>query len=149
MSHVELLLRDHVKGLGRCGDVVKVATGYARNYLIPNRIAVQATEENKRTMMRRRERLDLEEAARNQEFEARAEALSKLILTSEQRADENGRLYGSVSAAAIAELSNGAIEEKELRMDGAIKDVGEHKVKVHVHGDFEAEITLMVTASEG
>ena len=147
MSQVELLLRDHVKGLGRCGDVVKVSTGYARNFLIPKKIGIQATEENKRMMMRRRERLDLEEAARNQEYEARVAALSNLTLTKTERADENGRLYGSVSAGAIAELSNGAIQEKELRLESPIKEVGEHKVKVHVHGDFEAEITLLVEPS--
>ncbi len=149
MANVELLLRDNVKGLGRCGDVVKVSTGYARNYLIPNRIAIQATEENKRNMVRRRERLDLEESARNQEYEARVEALNNLVLTSPQRADETGRLYGSVNAGVIAELSKGTIEEKEIRLDTTIKSVGEYKVKVHVHGDFEAEITLNVEASEG
>ena len=148
MGHVELLLRDHVEGLGRCGDVVRVTSGFARNYLLPNRIAVQATEENKRMMVRRRQRLDLEEAARNQEFEARVAALNTLVLTSSQRADENGRLYGSVNAAAIAELSGGAIAEKEVRLEGAIKELGEHKIAVHVHGDFEAEITLVVEASE-
>lgn len=148
MSNLELLLRDNVKGLGRCGDIVKVSTGYARNYLIPNRIAIEATEENKHNMIRRSERLDLEESQRNQEYEARVEALSKLVLTSPQRADETGRLYGSVSAHAIAELSGGTIKEKEIRLDVTIKTLGEYKVKVHVHADFEAEITLVVEASE-
>ncbi len=148
MSNVELLLRNNVKGLGRCGEVVKVSTGYARNFLIPNRMAVQATEENKKTMVRRKARLDLEEAAQLKEHDARVEALSKLVLTSSQRADETGRLYGSVSAAAIAELSKGAMTEKEIRLESTIKTVGEHKVKVHIHGEMEAEITLMVEASE-
>jgi large subunit ribosomal protein L9 len=148
MANVELLLRDHVKGLGRCGDVVRVSTGYARNYLIPNRIAVQATEENKRSMVRRRERLDLEEAARTKEYEARVEALNNLTLTTKQRADENGRLYGSVNAGTIAELSNGAIAEKELRIAAPIKEVGEYKVGVHVHAEIEAEVTLVVEAEE-
>lgn len=148
MSNVELLLRDHVKGLGRCGDIVKVSTGYARNYLIPNRIAIEASEENKHNMVRRRERLDLEESQRSQEYEARVEALSKLTLTSKQRADETGRLYGSVTAAAIAELSKGVIEEKEIRIDTTIKNVGEYKINVHVHAEFEAGITLVVAASE-
>lgn len=146
MANVEVLLREHVKDLGKCGDVVKVKAGYARNYLLPKRIATYATEEEKKMMMRRRVRLDAEEAARNAQIAERVEALSQLVLTTRQKADENGNLYGSVSAAAIAELAGSAIEEKEVRLDSPIKHVGEHKVTIHVHGDSNAEITVNVEA---
>lgn len=150
MKSVEVLLRDHVKDLGRCGDVVKVAAGYARNYLIPNRIAVSATEENKRMMTRRRARLDAEDAARAEEIEARIAALSALTLTTSERADDGGNLYGSVSASTIQELATAkgfTISEKDVRLDAPIKLVGEHKVAVHVHGDHNAEITVVVEAA--
>ena len=150
MKSVEVLLRDHVKDLGRCGDVVKVAPGYARNYLIPNRIAVSATEENKRMMQRRRVHLDAEEAARTEEIEARIAALSALTLTTSERADEGGNLYGSVSANTIHELATAkgfTINEKDVRLAAPIKLVGEHKVAIHVHGDQNAEITVVVEAA--
>ena len=150
MKTVEVLLRDHVPNLGRCGDVVRVAPGYARNYLIPRRIAIEATQENKRTMMRRRERLDIEEAARSAEILAKVEALSALTLQTAERADENGHLYGSVTANRIAELISQKgypIDERHVRIGEHIKSVGTHEVQVHVHGEHYATMTVVVEAS--
>lgn len=144
---VEVLLRDHVKSLGRCGDVVKVSRGYARNFLLPRRIAVEANEDNKRAMVRRRAILDLEESQRKAEIQARISALAGVIVKTAGKADENGHLFGSVNAAAIVELLRKAghvIEDKAVRMDGPIKIVGTHKVKIHVHGDEHAEIIVEV-----
>src|SRR5688500_406431 len=95
---VEVLLRDNVRDLGRCGDVVKVTPGYARNFLLPRRIAVEATEDNKRAMTRRRAVLDREEAQRTAEIEARVAALSGIVVKTSGKADDEGRLYGSVNA---------------------------------------------------
>ena len=145
----EVLLREHVDNLGRCGDVVSVKPGYARNYLLPKRLAVPATADNKRTMARRAEKLALEEAAQAAEIAARVELLSKLSVQTTQKADENGHLYGSVSAAMIAELCTKAgtpTDEKAVRLDAPIKTVGEHKVGLHVHGEHHAEITVTVHA---
>ena len=146
---VEVLLREHVRDLGRCGDVVRVAPGYARNYLLPRRLAVQATEDNKRNMARRAARLAAEEAARAEEVEARVAFLSKLRVETAQKADEQGHLYGSVNAALVAELCGAAgtsIEEKDVRLDAPIKTVGEHEVRLHVHGETYATITVVVAA---
>jgi len=144
---VEVLLRDHVKSLGRCGDVVRVPLGYARNYLLPRRIAVQANDDNKRAMVRRRAILDLEEAERNAEIQARIGALSGVVVKTTGKADENGHLFGSVNAAAIGELLRKArhgVEDKAVRLDAPIKTVGTHKVKIHIHGDEHAEIAVEV-----
>lgn len=151
MKSVEVLLRENVPSLGKCGDVVKVAAGYARNYLMPRRIAVQATPENKRVMARRRAVLDQEEAARNAEIEARVAALSEIAIKTTQKADDTGRLYGSVSSARVAELlteAGTATEEKAVRLDSPIKAIGDHRIKVHVHGDYFAEIRLTVDPEE-
>lgn len=146
----EVLLREHVPNLGRCGDVVTVAPGYAANYLLPHRLAIPATPDNQRQITRRAARMAAEEEARLGEITAAVEALSKLTVTTIQRADTAGHLYGSVNAVGVAELCVAAgtkIEEKAVRLDnGPLKIVGEHKVRVHVHGDHYAEITVVVEA---
>ena len=149
MKVMEVLLREHVRHLGRCGDVVRVAPGYARNYLLPRGLAAAATEDNKRQIARRAARLALEEAEQAEEVAAAVAALSELIVTAHERADENGHLYGSVAATAIAEMCTAAgteLDVKRVHLDAPIKTVGEHKVSVHVHGESYAEITVMVQA---
>lgn len=149
MRDTEVLLRDHVENLGRCGDVVRVKPGYARNYLLPNRIAVPATEENKKIVERRRVRLEAEEAALMADVEKRVEGLSGLTLTTTEKADDNGNLYGSVSAARVAELLVAAgqpCEERDVRLDKPIKHVGAHEIEIHVHGDHGATITVDIQA---
>jgi large subunit ribosomal protein L9 len=144
---VEVLLRDNVKDLGRCGDVVKVAPGFARNYLLPRRIAVAANDDNKRAMERRRKLLDAEEAVRNAEIDARIAAVSGIVLTTRGKADESGHLYGSVNAVTIVELLTAGghtFHEKDVRLDAPIKMVGTHTVRLHVFGDRFAPIQVVV-----
>ena len=150
MKTVEVLLRDRVDNLGKCGDVVTVAAGYARNYLMPKRLAVAATDENKTSMARRRARLDIEEAARAAEVQKHVTALNGLVLTTSAKADEQGHLYGSVNAARIAELvaaKGFEVTEKDVRLAaGPIKRVGDHAISVHVQDEQYAEIKLVVAA---
>ena len=149
MANVEVLLRERVANLGRVGDVVKVSAGFARNYLYPRSLAVPATEENKRTLARRAKRMAAEEAALMADVERRAVALSALVLRTVEKSDEHGHLYGSVSAARAAELITDAgypCEERQVRLDRAIKTTGTHKVPVQVHGETFAEITLVIEA---
>lgn len=150
MKNVEVLLREHVDNLGRCGDVVRVRAGHARNYLLPKRLAVHATDENKRIMERRRARLDVEEAARNLEIDAKVERLGMMAYNTVEKADENGRLYGSVSSAAIAGFlrTTGFTEigDDDVRIDTPIKTVGSHKVRVHLHAERFAEVAVEVKA---
>jgi large subunit ribosomal protein L9 len=151
MKNVEVLLRENVDSLGRCGDVVRVRPGYARNFLLPRKLAVVATEDNKRLMARRRVLLDAEDAARSQELEARIAALATVALRTSQKADENGRLYGSVSAGTIVDLLRIAgfeFEEADVRLAAPIKDVGNHTIRVHVHADRFADIGLAVSAQD-
>ena len=149
MRNVEVLLRENITDLGRCGDVVKVRAGYARNYLLPKRLAVPATEDNRRLMLRRRAQLDAEEAVRSQELDARVSALAALALETVQKADENGHLYGSVNAATLAELIRAAgfeLDDGDVRLEAPIKTVGTHAVRVHMHGERYAEVSVEVRA---
>ena len=149
MKKVEVLLREHVKYLGRCGDVVNVAPGYARNYLFPFSLAVQANADNQRQMQRRRSRLDAQEAAHNAELDQLAAQMSGVVVTTKAKADPQGHLYGSVNAAQVAALLAGAgypTEEKNVRLEAPLKTVGKHAVKLHVHGERTAEVTVVIEA---
>ncbi|MFO1011995.1 MAG: 50S ribosomal protein L9 [Planctomycetota bacterium] len=146
----EVLLRENLKDLGKCGDVVRVAPGYARNFLLPRRLATEANDENKKLMARRRLRLDAEEAKRNAEIDARVAALAGLAVSTSGKADEGGHLYGSVSAANVAELlhkaGQTAVTEKDVRLDAPLKTVGTHAVKLHVFGDRYVDVQVTITA---
>lgn len=151
MKRVQVLLRDNVEDLGRCGDVVHVAAGFARNYLLPRRIAVPASAENVKMMKRRRAQLDAEEAALLADIRARIDALSGITLQTAEKCDENGHLFGSVSAATIARLlgeKGFTTDERHVRLDQPIKTVGRHEVAVHVHAEHSAVIAVEVTAAE-
>lgn len=150
MRRVQVLLRENVDELGQIGDVVHVAPGYARNYLVPRKIAIPATPENVKAMERRRVRWDASVAAQAAEIEARIAALGRVKLSTSQKADETGTLYGSVSNAMVVELLVKAgfpIEERDVRLEEPIKTVGEHEVPIHVHGEHYASIQLVVEAS--
>lgn len=151
MKRVQVLLRDNVANLGRCGDVVQVAAGYARNYLLPRRVAVAATAENVKSMERRRAELDAEENAQRAELQSRVEAIEGLTLRTTERADEGGQLFGSVNASLVATLLSEKgfeTDERHVRLESPIKSVGRHQVEVHVHGDLSASVTIEVNAAE-
>ncbi len=147
---LEVLLRENIKHLGKCGDVVHVAPGYARNFLYPRKLATQANAENKKLMLRRRVRLDAEETVRNAEIDARVATLVNLTLVTSGKADEGGHLYGSVNAATVVELlhkaGHGAFTEKDVRLDAPLKAIGTHAVKLHVFGERFAEVKVQIDA---
>jgi large subunit ribosomal protein L9 len=147
---LEILLRENIQHLGKCGDVVRVSPGYARNYLYPRKLATFANDENKKLMQRRRVKLDAEDELRNAEIDARVATLADLTLVTSGKADEGGHLYGSVNAATIVELlhkaGHGAFTEKDVRLDAPLKAVGTHAVKLHVFGDRFADVKVQIDA---
>ncbi len=148
-KNVKVLLRDNVDDLGEIGDVVAVSPGFARNYLFPRRLAVEASEENVRMLQRKRARFEAETAAREAEVGTMIETLGRIVLRTTEKADENGTLYGSVSAARVAELLGKAghrIDERNVRLDEPIKSVGTHEVPIHVWGEHYAGIQIVVEA---
>lgn len=148
-KNVKVLLRQRVEDLGDIGDVVAVRPGFARNYLFPRRIAVEASPENVATMLRRRARVEAEESAREAEVASKIEVLGRLVLHTKEKADATGTLYGSVSAARIVELLARAghpTEEKNVRLDEPIKSVGAHEVPIHIWGEHYAGLQIVVEA---
>ena len=148
MARVELMLRENVPHLGKLGDMVSVAPGFARNFLLPRGIAAPATSENRRVLARKRERQDAEDMARNVELAARAAALGGMVLETTERSDEKGHLYGSVTATRIAELLNEKgfeISDDSIRMDETIKDSGSHEIELHLFGETSVKVTIEVT----
>src|SRR5260221_5272655 len=149
MAKVEVLLRENLKTLGKCGEVVRVAPGYARNFLLPRKLATQATSENMKAMAKRRTRLDAEEAQKTAEIVAKVQALSAVVLNTTLKADESGHLYGSLNPALVVQLlaaQGWPLEEKAVKLDAPIKTVGTHNVKIHLHAEHDAEVTITIEA---
>ena len=149
MKHLKVLLRENVDPLGRIGEVVRVRPGYARNFLFPRKLAVDATPENVRLMERKRARVAVEDKAREAEITARIEALGKITLSVSEKADDSGTLYGSVGAATIVKLLARAgvqAEEKDIRLEEPIKSVGTHEIPIHIYGEHYAGIQIVVEA---
>ena len=146
---MEVILREDIEKVGHRGDVVKVAPGFARNFLIPKRLAVAATESNKKIVAQERDAWLRKEAKQKGEAEDLGKMLSGVTITIAQRAGEEGQLFGSVTAKDVAEAlerQNYNIDRKKIQMEENIRQVGEHKVPVRLHRDVTAEITVNVVA---
>lgn len=144
---MEVILRNHVEHLGRRGDVVTVANGYARNYLLPQKLALQVTEASKRQVERERALAEAREAEERVAAEAVASRMAGLECTIVRRVGQTGTLYGSVTAADIAEAFEGAeveITRKQIRLREAIKSLGAFPVPVRLHHDVTAEVVVNV-----
>lgn len=144
---MEIILREDVEKVGARGAVVKVADGYARNYLFPKRLAVPATESNKKIIEQEREAYLRREAKLKSESEDLARLISNVRLTFRQRVGENDQLFGSVTAKDIAdalEAQNYHIERRKVQLEEPIRTLGEHKVPLRLHRDVTTEITVVV-----
>ncbi len=150
MKNLHVLLRESVASLGGIGEVVRVRNGYARNYLFPRKLAVEATPENVRLMERKRVRVEAEEKDREAQITARIEALGQITLSVVEKADASGTLYGSVGPATIVKLLARAgvqTEEKDIRLEEPIKSVGTHEIPIHIWGEHYAGIQIVVEAA--
>jgi large subunit ribosomal protein L9 len=147
---MQIILMEKVVNLGQLGDVVKVKDGYARNFLIPQGKAKRATSNNIAAFEARRAELEAAEAARLAAARAQAEAMADLVVTVAQKAGVDGKLFGSVTNADIAEALGKAgqtVEKMNVRMpDGPLKSLGEHAVTVALHQDVVVEVKVVVIA---
>jgi len=146
---MEVILREHVDNLGRRGEVVKVADGYARNYLLPRKLALPVTEGNKKQIERERARLDAKEAEERSGAEALAARLAAIEITIARKVGETRALYGSVTTADIAEAlaAKGVeIERRKVQLAEPIKQIGDVDVPVKLHRDVTATIKVHVVA---
>jgi large subunit ribosomal protein L9 len=144
---MEVILREDVEKLGSRGEVVKVASGYARNFLLPKKLAVAATDSNKKIVEQERQAHLRKEA----KFKGEAEDLSKLLsgvtVIISQKAGENDQLFGSVTSKDVAEAlaaKNFTIDRRKVQLDEPIRQLGEFKVPVRLHKDVTAEVTVQV-----
>ena len=146
---MEVILREHVDNLGRRGEVVKVADGYARNYLLPRKLALLVTEGNKKQIERERTKFDAKEADEKRVVEALAERLAGVEVVIARRVGETDALYGSVTAADIVEALNAKgfdIDKRKLQLAEPIKKIGELKIPVKLHREVTVAITVKVVA---
>jgi len=147
---MQVILMEKVVNLGSLGDVVKVKDGFARNYLIPQGMARRATAANLKAFEDRRAELEKKAGEVLAAAQARAAQLEGQKIDIEQKAGVDGRLFGSVTNADIAEaLTKGGVPVKkaEVRLPaGPLKHIGEFPVSVHLHADVEANIIVHVVA---
>ena len=146
---MEVILREHVDNLGRRGDVVKVTPGYARNDLLPRKLALAVTENNKRQIERERklaEARDLEERSAAEAVAARLAALDVAIA---RRVGENDTLYGSVTSADVAQALKDKgfdVDKRKIALPEPLKALGETVVPVKIHRDVTAQVKVRVVA---
>jgi len=148
---MEIILLENVRKLGTFGQTVKVKDGFARNFLIPNQKALRATEANKKHFESRRAEIEKENGKKHEEAGKSAAKMEGKVVTLIRQAGEDGRLYGSVTAADIAKVTSGAketIEKGQVRLDKPVKTIGIFQVRLNLHGDVEAIINVNVARSE-
>ena len=144
---MEVILRDHVDNVGKRGDVVKVANGYARNYLLPRKLALPATDANKNWIARERKISEAREGEERGAAEALAERLVALDLHVSRKVGDNDAMYGSVTNADIADLLKEKgfdIDRRKILLPDAIRTIGESHVPVKLHRDVTAQLKLNV-----
>jgi large subunit ribosomal protein L9 len=146
---IEVILRQDVKALGRAGELVRVRPGYARNYLLPQGLAFEATEGNKKRVVAEARARATRQSADRAEAEAQAAALGGLTLTLARKAGEGDRLFGSITAQDLADAlaaKGHRIDRRKIELEHPIKTLGTHTVPVRLHHEVQATLTVSVVA---
>ena len=144
---MKVILREDVEKLGKAGEVVKVADGYGRNFLIPRQLAVPADVRNMKALEHERRVIETRAKKVRKGAEATAERLAAVSLTLPAKAGEEGRLFGAVTSRDIAEALAKAgvtVDRKTIQLQDPIKQVGDYKVKVRVAADIVPEVAVRV-----
>jgi large subunit ribosomal protein L9 len=151
MALVKLILQQEVHGLGDAGDVVEVKPGYARNYLVPQGKAAQASAAKIRELEHHKRQIAEKVAKQLKDLRKTKSQLEKLSLEIKAKAGEEGKLFGSVTAAQVADLlaeKGYEIDRRKLVMSEPIKEVGEHSVELRLHSEVAASIKIVVAAED-
>lgn len=152
MAHTQVLLREDIDNLGARGEIVRVKAGYARNYLLPRNLAVEATANNVRQIEGEKAALAKREAKERSSAELQADQLKKLTLTFERKVGEAGVLYGSVTSMDIAhalEEQGYEIDRRKIVLREPIKRFGDYSVPVRLHRDVTLELPIKVLGEGG
>lgn len=148
---MNVILMERIEKLGQMGDIVSVKPGFARNYLLPQKKALRATEANKAQFEQQRVQLEAENLKRREEALKVVENLKGITVTLVRQAGESGQLYGSVNSRDIAEAVTAAgitIDRKQVALTAVIKTLGLHPVRIQLHPEVSEEITANVARSE-
>ena len=147
---MKLILRADMQGVGKRGDIIDVADGYARNYLLPQGKAIVATDGAVEQAAKMRRARDLRDASDREAAQTVASTLVPKVITITQRAGDGGKLFGSVTAAdivaAVAEQTSVELDRKHIDIDEAIKTTGQHTVTAQLHPEVSFPITLEIVA---
>jgi large subunit ribosomal protein L9 len=146
---MEVILREHVDNLGRRGDVVKVAEGYARNYLLPRKLALAVTENNRRQIEREKKAAEAREAEEKGHAEAIATRLTQIEIEIPRRVGENDTLYGSVTSADISHALQAQgfdVDKRKIQLPEPLKTLGASTVPIKIHRDVTAQLKVRVVA---
>ena len=149
---MEVILRQHVDNLGRRGEVVKVANGYARNFLLPRKLALVVTDGNRKQIERERAKLDALEAEEQKAAEAIAARLAGVEVEIARKVGETEALYGSVTTADVAAALHAKgfdLDRRKVQLQEPIKKLGEFDVPVKLHREVVARIKVKVVAEGG
>jgi large subunit ribosomal protein L9 len=148
---MEIILREDVDKLGQRGDMVKVADGYARNFLLPRNLAVTATESNKKIVEQQRQAHVRRDAKLVTEAQELGKMMSSVSVTIQQKAGENDQLFGSVTSNDVAvalEKLGYTIDRKKVHLEEPIKTLGDFHVSVRLHKDVSIDIPVHVVKDE-
>lgn len=145
---MEVILREDVDSLGRRGDVVKVAEGYGRNFLLPRGLAMVVNEANKAMIARERKAWEAKAAKEKADFETLAQRIGTLRFIAPRKVGDNDVLYGSVTSGDVGDFlkTKGIeIDKRKVLLDEPIKKLGEHEVKIRLHPEVSASLKLLVS----
>jgi large subunit ribosomal protein L9 len=148
---MEVILREHVEHLGARGDVVKVTPGYARNYLLPRKLALAVTENNRRQIEREKKLAEARDMEERAAAEAVAARLGAIAIEIARRVGENDTLYGSVTSADVAQALKDKgfdIDKRKIQLPEPLKTLGESTVPVKIHREVVAQVKVRVVADK-
>ena len=148
---MQVILREDIDKLGKIGDLVKVADGYARNYLVPQKKAIEATPDNVRSMEHAKKMVADRLRKLKKEAAAEADQIKGLAITIKAKVGEEGKLFGSVTSMDIAEAAKAQgvnIDKRKIALEEPIKRVGDYTVTVKLHADVTADFKVTVAAEE-
>jgi large subunit ribosomal protein L9 len=148
---MQVILREDIEKLGKIGDMVKVADGYARNYLVPAKKAIEATPKNVHAMDHAKKMVSDRLRKLKKEAVADAENIKALAITIKAKSGEEGKLFGSVTSMDIAEAAKAqgvALDKRKIVLDEPIKRLGDYTVTVKLHADITAQFKVSVVSEE-
>jgi large subunit ribosomal protein L9 len=148
---MEVILRQDVDELGLEGDVVRVAKGYARNYLVPKGFALEATPQNRKALELQRRKIEAKRLKGRESAEKLKEKMAEIVIRIHQKAGEEGKLYGSVTTMDIAgylEAQGIEIDRRKIVLDKPIKTLGEYDVPIRIYPKVTGSIRVVVTPEE-